>query len=134
MTRFLSSLLGHFTQVRLVRRLPPRRESRLDSRELPTAATVAEHPASSAATVSQGNSVSGFWQQVQETAADIAIGADGSIWSVDADLAIARWTRNSWHPVAGASVSVDGHGYRWVIQSDGVLLSRLVWWSAGLAS
>ncbi len=68
------------------------------------------------------------WEAVTGTAADIAVGGDGVVWSIgafgsDGNGLVQRWdpTSSSWtsHPGAGVRIAADGDGVVWVVNAAG---------------
>ncbi|WP_345441948.1 tectonin domain-containing protein [Actinoallomurus vinaceus] len=60
------------------------------------------------------------WVQVPGEASDIAVGGDGSVWTITKDQKIQRLEGNSWVPLpgGGARIAVDGSGTPWVASAN----------------
>ena len=78
-----------------------------------------------------GFSQFGNWRQMQNSATDIAVGADGSIWIIGTDrqdggYGIYKWNGRNWTRTDGAAVkiAVDRGGNPWVINSRNEIYQR----------
>jgi hypothetical protein len=67
----------------------------------------------------------GGWQQLSGTASTIAVGADGSAWSIGPNQSIQRYNQSTgaWVTQSGQAVriSVDAQGTPWVVTAAGTL-------------
>ena len=64
------------------------------------------------------------WESVPGEASDIAVGGDGSVWSVGVDGGTVRRLRDGrWEPMGGSGVrvAVDGAGVVWTAGADGTV-------------
>ena len=71
-----------------------------------------------------GFSQNGNWRQMQNSATDITVGADGSIWIIGTDrqeggFGIYKWNGRNWSRADGAAekIAIDRNGNPWVINS-----------------
>jgi len=63
------------------------------------------------------------WTVASIKAADVAVGANGSVWAIGTDQSIRRLTNGAWQKVSGAAVriSVDPRGNAWVVNGGGAI-------------
>jgi hypothetical protein len=64
---------------------------------------------------------SATWTEVPIKAADVGVGADGSVWVISPDQSIHRLVKGAWQQVSGAAVriAVDPKGNAWVVNGAG---------------
>jgi len=72
------------------------------------------------------------WEQLPETAKDIGIGANGSVWIIGTNPVIGgygiyRWDKENWEVVDGGAVriDVDPNGNPWIVKDNGSIYKRV---------
>ena len=72
-----------------------------------------------------GHAFGSSWEQLPETAKDIGIGANGSVWIIGTNPVIGgygiyRWDGENWKGIDGGAeqISVDRNGIPWVVNSS----------------